>query len=356
MIPIFDGHNDTLTNIRNAEPESKRSFLEMSAAEHIDLPRARKGGLAGGFFAIFAGSPKWRMTRDPILGDDGEAVEGAWSVPLPPKLPRRSAYPYTVSVMSDLFRLVEESDGEMSIVHTAAELERCIDEGIFAVVLHIEGAEALDTRLEALDVFHAAGLRSIGPVWSRPNAFGHGVPFDFPRYPDTGPGLTAAGRRLVKRCNELKIMIDLSHLNAKGFWDVAKISDAPLVATHSNAHALSPSPRNLTDAQLDVVALSGGVVGINFAVVFLREDGRDEPDTPVSEIARHARYIADRIGVEHVALGSDFDGARVPAALGDASGLPSVLDALRDADFSEDEVRLIAYSNWVRVLRATWGE
>ncbi|MDH3424975.1 MAG: membrane dipeptidase, partial [Gemmatimonadota bacterium] len=128
----------------------------------------------------------------------------------------------------------------------------------------------------------------------------------------------------------------------------------PIVASHSNAHALCASPRNLTDAQLDVIALSGGVVGLNYAVGFLREDGRSDPDTPLSEIARHARYIADRIGVEHVALGSDFDGAVIPRELGDAGGLPKLLDALRAAGFDEESVSLIAYRNWMRVLAATW--
>ena len=354
-IPIFDGHNDTLTAIRNAPADGRRDFLERSRTGHLDLPRAREGGLAGGFFAIFSSSPGWRMEREPLLDEEGSEVAGGWSVPLPPKLPRRSAHHYTVSVVSDLLRLVERADGQIRIVHTAAELEHCLEKGIFAVILHIEGAEAIDTRLHALDVLYAAGLRSLGPVWSRPNAFGYGVPFDFPRHPDIGPGLTAAGRRLVARCNELGIMLDLSHLNARGFWDVAKLSNAPLVATHSNAHALCASPRNLTDAQLDVLALSGGVVGLNYAVGFLRKDGRPDPDTPLTEIARHARYIADLIGVDHVALGSDFDGALMPDPLRDATGLPRLLDALRAVGFSEEELHQIAYRNWVRVLKATWG-
>jgi membrane dipeptidase len=153
----------------------------------------------------------------------------------------------------------------------------------------------------------------------------------------------------------LGILLDLSHLNAAGFWDVARLSSAPLVASHSNAHALCASPRNLTDAQLDVVALSGGLVGLNYAVGFLRPDGHRDADTSVDEIARHARYIADRIGPEHVALGSDFDGATIPRELGDAAGLQRIIEALRRTGFSEEEVGLIAYRNWVRVLKATWG-
>ena len=150
--------------------------------------------------------------------------------------------------------------------------------GIIAGILHMEGAEAIDDRPRRAAPFHAMGLRSLGPVWSRPTIFGHGVPFAFPSSPDTGDGLTEAGKRLVLACNELKIMIDLSHINEKGFNDVARLSDAPLVATHSNAHAVTPSSRNLTDRQLAMIRDSGGMVGLNFATSFLRRDGRQSAE------------------------------------------------------------------------------
>ncbi|MCH1572184.1 MAG: dipeptidase [Longimicrobiales bacterium] len=356
MIPIIDGHNDTLTRIRHAGPNERRAFLDRAEFGHLDLPRAREGGLAGGFFAVFTCTRGWEKRLEPLLDADGQRVPGGWSVPLPKRVDRRTSYHFTTSVISDLLRLIDASNGAMTLVRTATELQHAIDSGTFAVILHIEGAEAIDTRLESLDVLHAAGLRSLGPVWSRPNAFGHGVPFDFPRHPDTGPGLTSAGRRLVRRCNELRIMLDVSHLNARGFWDVAELSDAPIVATHSNAHALSASPRNLTDDQLDAVAASGGVVGLNYAVGFLRADGKPDAGTPLTRIADHGRYIADRIGVDHLALGSDFDGALIPAQMTDCSKLPLLVDALRAAGFTEDELHRIAHKNWVRVLRETWGE
>lgn len=354
-VPIFDGHNDTLTQIRNAPPEEARSFFERSERGHIDLPRAREGGLAGGFFAIFTANPHWERSIEPMVDEEGNPVPGGRTVPLPPRLQRRTALAYTLSVMSDLFRWEEDAQGAMKVVRTTKELRRCLDDGTFAAILHIEGVEALDTGLEALDVFVQAGLRSLGPVWSRSNAFGHGVPFDFPRSPDTGPGLTAAGKRLVGRCNQLGVMVDLSHLNEAGFWDVARLSQAPLVATHSAAWALSPSPRNLTDAQLDAIAESGGVVGINYHKGFIRADGDFDAPTSVSEIARHARYVADRVGVEHVALGSDFDGAHMPDDLPDVAALPTLVDALSRAGFDDSDLRRIGTENWLRVLGETWS-
>ena len=175
-----------------------------------------------------------------------------------------------------------------------------------------------------------------------------------PASPDQGPGLTDAGKALVRACNRLGILIDLSHLNRAGFDDVARLSDAPLVATHSNAWSLSPASRNLQDDQLDAVAASGGVVGVNYAVSFLRADGWLVPETPLAEIVRHVEYLAERMGVDHVALGSDFEGAVVPAELGDVAGLPLLVDAL-GASFTADEVRRIAAENWLRGLAATWG-
>src|SRR5262249_14455163 len=220
--------------------------------------------------------------------------------------------------------------------------------------MHLEGAEAIDPELESLELWHAAGLRSLGPVWSRPNAFAHGVPFVAPSSPDTGPGLTDAGKQLVRRCGELGILVDLSHLNEAGFWDVAGLGAGPLVASHSCVHAICPTSRNLTDQQLDAIGASGGLVGIVYAAPFLRPDFKNDPDTDLSLIVQHARYVAERIGIDGVALGSDFDGATIPQALGDASGIPRLLDEFASAGFSDTEIEAIAWGNWRRVLAAWW--
>jgi membrane dipeptidase len=248
-----------------------------------------------------------------------------------------------------------ERAGLVRIAREIGDLDAARDgSGPPAAVLHFEGAEAIDPALESLSLWHAAGLRSLGLVWSRANAFAQGVPFVSPSTPDVGPGLTAAGRALVRACGELGIMIDLSHLNEEGFWDVARIGAGPLVASHSGAHRLCASSRNLTDAQLEEIGLTGGLVGIVFACQFLRADFADDPDTPLALIADHARYVAELIGVEHVALGSDFDGATIPAEVGDAAGVPRVLEALRAVGFTSAELEAIAWDNWRRVLARWW--
>ena len=340
MQAVFDGHNDAITRSDHALIATARPN------GHLDLPRMRAGGVRAGIFAVFAPSPNddWTM----VERDDG-VIEAALADPAA----HADAAAYATAVAGRLLAL--ERTGEMRIARTVDDLDAAHDDdGPPVAVLHLEGAEAIDPALESLDLWYAAGLRSLGPVWSRPNAFGHGVPFIFPSSPDTGPGLTPAGQALVARCGELGIMVDLSHLNEAGFWDVAKADIGPLVASHSGAHALSAASRNLTDRQLDTIGGTGGLVGIVYACPFLREDFADDADTPLELIVRHVAYVAERIGVAHVGLGSDFDGATIPADLGDVAGVPKLLGALAEAGFSAGEIAQIAWGNWRRVIRAWW--
>jgi membrane dipeptidase len=278
-----------------------------------------------------------------------------YDLPLPVPAELTYAQAFAVQLIALLVRADRESAGAVRVCRSVAELRAAIRDGGLAAVLHLEGAEPIDRDFKMLDVLHAAGLRSIGPVWSRPNIFGHGVPFRFPSAPDAGPGLTDAGKALVKACNEMKVLIDLSHITEAGFWDVAASSDAPLVASHSNAHAICPHSRNLTDRQLAAIRDSGGLVGINFATCFLREDGRIRADTPLQDIVRHADYLIERLGVEGVGFGSDFDGAVIPEAMGGAAGLPKLVEAFRAAGYDDATLERLCSENWLRVLARTWG-
>jgi membrane dipeptidase len=320
---IVDGHNDLLLRLWRGE-----------RPVDLDLETARDAGFAGGFFALFAPS-------GPSPADHGADV---YALPPPDPVDRDEAA-----------RIADEQFGVLRKLGLPfARRASRFEEGRVTAIVHMEGAEALAPDMSDLEGWYARGLRSVGPVWSRPNDFGEGVPFRFPSSPDTGAGLTAAGKSLVHACNRLGILVDLSHLNEAGFWNVASLALAPLVATHSNAHALCQSSRNLTDAQLDAVGASHGVVGINFSPAFLREDGADDPATPIAEIVRHIDYVAARIGVDHVALGSDFEGATMPAELGGAAGLPRLVELLRGR-YAEEDVAKITHRNWLRVLDATWS-
>jgi len=341
-IPVFDGHNDVLGR---AFENSTYDFVEGTDTYHLDLTSALEAGFAGGLFAIFVPPREVETKRARSFGD-GLTTPG--TVPLP------RAQQAAATMFSQLCRYIERSQGKLHMARTAEEARRALAGGSVAAVCHMEGAEAIDGELHALDLYYEAGLRSLGITWSRSNRFGCGVPFGFNRTPDIGPGLTRAGKDLVRRCNELGIMVDVSHLNAKGFRDVARISRAPIVASHSNAWKISPSTRNLTDDQLDAIRDSDGLVGVNFGVQYLRPDGQATTDTPLERFRDHVEYIAERIGLHRIGLGSDFDGVEIPQEIGSVRGLPRLMHAFADWGYSDEEIRGIAYNNWMRVLTETW--
>lgn len=368
LVPVFDGHNDVLSQLwLNHHQQPEHAFLQGPACGHLDLPRCREAGFAGGLFAAYVSSPKLPSvatdsgdTANIVPGcgiDTRFLLEGTKKHPdFSPTPDLNSARDVTIGMMAFLLRIEKSSAGAVKICRSAHEIRQAMQNQALAVVMHIEGAEAIDPDLYLLDVLYAMGLRSIGPVWSRPNIFGHGVPFKFPSTPDLGPGLTDLGIRLVKACNEKRIMVDLSHLDEKGFWQVAKHSDAPLVASHSNAHALSAQSRNLTDKQLAAIKESGGFVGVNFGMSFLREDGQKSPDATVHEMVRHMDYLLEKLGEDHVGFGSDFDGVTLTPDMVDVRGLHKLVVALREAGYNQALLEKVCHKNWIKVLERTWGQ
>ncbi|MDO5659215.1 MAG: dipeptidase [Paracoccus sp. (in: a-proteobacteria)] len=346
MVAVFDGHNDFLQRLLVDDPEGV--WLRGDGSGHIDLPRLRKGGMFGGFFALWvpseprADEPDWHIHQE----------NPPYAVPLADEVAYGPAIAHAFRLTAALRRI--ERTGTLKVCESVAEIEAARDAGRIAAILHMEGAEPVDS-LDGLALWHRMGLRSLGPVWSRPTAYGHGVPFEFPASPDTGAGLTGAGRELVEECDRLRIMVDLAHLNEKGMRDVARISRAPLVSSHSGAHAICPSTRNLTDEQLEMIAGSGGLVGLNFAAGFVREDGRRLPFKGIDPYLRMLDYLLEKIGENGVALGSDFDGALMPEDLPDASALPALIEAMRAHGYGEDLIERIASRNWLDLLRRVWG-
>ena len=346
--PIFDGHNDVLNRNLPAGVDPVSAFIEGGQGGHIDVPRARAGGFMGGFFAVWLPSPV------DLTGLTDAMQQPSYDMPMPPPLERTKALQDALAQVSLLNRL--EVAGALEICTSVDRIEACAGTGTMAAILHFEGGEAIDPDFHALEVFHRAGLRSLGPVWSRNTIFAEGVPFRFPSTGDIGGGLTEAGRQLIRECNRLGIMLDLSHLNEAGFWDIARLSDAPLVATHSNAHALCPHARNLTDKQLAAIAESDGMVGLNFAGAFLRADGQMTADVPLETLLAHLDHMIGLLGEDRVGLGSDFDGAVVPQVIGDVSGLPRLINAMAEHGYGDELIENLAWRNWMRVLRKTWKQ
>ena len=350
--PIFDGHNDTLTVLLKQKEDRERTFYEHSGFGQLDLPRARIGGLGGGVCAIFTPAPAGSVDRD-LFKETTRTSEG-YSVKYASAIEHDYARDYTLAVLGLAEEITAAGNGRVAITCDAFDLEQQLEDEVFSMVLGIEGAAAVSPDLSDLQEYYDRGIRVLNPVWSRPNAFGYGVPFSFPRSPDTGPGLTAAGKELVAACNDLGILIDLAHLNEKGFWDTAELSTAPLVTSHTAVHAICPATRNITDEQIKAIGRSGGLIGIYYMPGGIRPDGKHDRDTRLINIRRHIDHIVDLIGINHVALGSDFDGATMPFGLADAAALPHLMQVLEDAGYDEDDLAKISHENWLRVFRATW--
>lgn len=343
-IQIFDGHNDVLLRILRDPEQGIARFLEGTTSGHLDLPRAREGGFAGGLFAVFV--PPRKMPKPTDVSPDA----------LPTNvLDLDYSLATAMRMIGGLFALERASQGEIKVARTVEQIRAAMAENMLTPVLHFEGAEPIDPDLASLEAFYAAGLRSLGLVWSRPNAFAHGVPFKNPSTPDIGPGLTDEGRALVRACDDLGILIDVSHLNWQGFWEVAEISRKPFVASHSNAHAVCPASRNLTDDQLRALRERGGLVGLNFSITETRPDGKPDAEAPIDLYIQHLEHLLEHMGEDGVGIGSDFDGCIVARPVKDAAGLPNLIQAMRDRGFADSLIAKIARENWLRVLTSVWG-
>ncbi|AUX07759.1 membrane dipeptidase [Halalkaliarchaeum desulfuricum] len=355
---VVDGHNDVLLRVYEELLEGSEdepaipggdvgSFLE-GRDGHVDLPRALDGGLAAGFFAAFVSND-----LDPDSLDLSAVDFDAGDVP-PPVDPAVAARA-TRAQLALLSRWAA-ADDRFRIVDSIADFDACLAGDCVGAIPHVEGAGGIAADLSNLDVLVDAGLRSVGLVWSRPNAFARGVPFVHGSTPDHGPGLTDAGRTLVRACNDRGLIVDCAHLNAAGVRDVLAETEHPPVVSHAGVHEICPSSRNLTDGQLRAIADRDGIVGLTFATRFLHPDGDDDRDLPLSTLLDHLDHAVDVAGVEHVGLGSDFDGATVLSSVEDVAGLPGLFDAIEARGYSRRECVLLAHGNWRRVLAATWGD
>ena len=329
---VFDGHNDMLYQLWTRGDQKGQLFLNSEPNNPLSITdhKAKVGGLAGGLFAIFVPAHN--------------RVEGTRN------LSQQEACQYTLDMLAIADYLNNAHGHSFRICRRKSDIIKAEKDGAIAAILHIEGAEAIGADLTEIEKLASRGIRSIGPLWSRPNIFGQGVPFTYPGSPDQGSGLTANGKALVKACDAAGILLDVSHLNEAGFWDIAKISNQPIIASHSNAHSLCPSPRNLTDRQLDAIAERGGLVGVCFATAYLREDGARDRNTPLDLILRQFDYLISRIGEDNLAFGSDFDGAVLPASLSDAAALPTLITAMQAYGFGAPLIAKLCWDNWLNRL------
>ncbi len=307
----FDAHCDSILDV----VAGRRSLGLRSTEGHIDLPRLRLGNVGVQFFSCF--------------------VEQAYK-------PDRSLV--RVLQIIETFHSELDANPGLVLIRSKSDLDRIGDDGPVGAVLSLEGAEPIGTELVLLRLLFRLGVRSIGLVWNHRNMIGDGV-----GDARANGGLTSFGVEVVKEMNRLGMVVDVSHLNERGFWDVLSITDSPIIASHSNARSLCDHPRNLTDDQIKKLAENGGVIGVNFYPLFLSTEGK----ASIENVIQHIEHICEVGGVESVGLGSDFDGIdKVPEGLEDVTCVPRIAEALLNRGFSDREVGLIMGGNMKRLLRA----
>jgi membrane dipeptidase len=319
---VIDGHCDTLLRLRAAEQERPPFMPQPDLGQgHIDLERLIAGGVTAQNFACFV---------RPRAG------------------PAHAAHD-TLQLIDVFHRYQQAHADQLCLATCAADVERAKAEGKVAGILSMEGAEGLEGDLSVLRMMYRLGVRWIGLTWSLRNDVADGV-----AEVRTNGGLSTFGVQLVSEMNRLGMVVDIAHLAPAGVKDVFEVCEAPVVASHANAHALCPVSRNLTDAQLEGVARSGGVVGAVFVPGFIT-DGEDQ--ATLDMLLDHIDHMVAVMGVDHVGLGSDFDGfgGNPPVGLEDVSAMPNVTAGLLARGYAAEDVRKILGGNWLRVLREVTG-
>lgn len=318
---VFDGHSDLLYDVTRRRLAGETHVLER---RHLD--RLRRGGVEGLVLALWYGRGGGQTFW--------EAVPGAED---------------PVQRLELMLSRAQAEFAEcpwLAVVRTAEEAEAAKAGGKIYAFLCIEGMEALQGP-EDLDRLAGLGLRLGMLTWNEENRFAAGAA------QDPGKGLTPLGRQVLRRMEELGIVVDVSHLNDGGFRDVIKLSSGPVIASHSNCRALCGVPRNLTDDQLRAIRDSGGIVGLNVHHAFVH---RDPVKQTAETLALHAAHMAEVMGVEHVACGFDFcefmgPGNEGAAGLEDCGHIPAFFRCLEQVGFSPAERSMIARENLLRIFR-----
>jgi membrane dipeptidase len=321
-----------------------RDLLQRNTYGQVDIPRLADGNVALQVFSLPTKAPRGlNIESNEDKGDEifWLAMVDRW----PPKtwnsLTERALYQ-----ARRLHQFAQGSRGGFVVIENSADLSsylerRRLNGRLTAGLLSVEGAHALDGKLENLDVLYRAGYRMMSPSHFFDNDIGGSAAGVHKT------GLTEKGREWVRQMEARRMIVDLAHASPKTIDDVLAIATRPVVVSHTGVKGTCNNNRNLSDDQIRAVAANGGLIGIGYwSTATCGTDAR--------AIVKAMRYVSDRVGVEHVALGSDFDGA-VTAPF-DTTGLVEITDAMLEAGYSEPEIRMIMGENVVRFLRANLPE
>jgi membrane dipeptidase len=360
---VIDTHNDMPSRIRDDgyDPDVRHTPGFGPKEGHTDLPRLVESGISAEFLSAWVDAPY-------------AATPGA-------------SFDRAMQHVATIHAFVDRHPDRLRFATTAADVRRAKQEGKIAILIGVEGGHAIESSLDRLRDLHARGVRYMTLTWNNGlpwagSAFGEGS--------TRKGGLTPFGRDVVHEMNRLGMLVDVSHVSDSTFFDAIAASSVPVIASHSSARALSDSPRNLTDDQLRAIARNGGVVNVNFYSRFIDSGyraraeaaetqvaaarrvlspGADSaaaaarisamrdslfaaiPPVPFSVLIDHIDHIARVAGVDHVGLGSDFDGvSALPLGMEDVTRLPRIAQALLDRGYSETDVKKMLGGNMLRVM------
>jgi membrane dipeptidase len=293
---------------------------------------------------LLPAKPSYHVSKDLLL--KGGVDVQVFAIFVPPRL-EKIAIEFTLELIH-MAKEMEEKES-FKLIKSISDIDNLKNSNnTLGMILSMEGALALERKMNILPIFYELGIRNIGLTWSRKNLFAEGTSF---QGSSNGEGLSAHGKQLVEEMDKLGMVIDISHLNIKGVSDVARLTSNPFIASHSNAHHICSVNRNLTDNQLMEIASAEGVVGVNFCPEFLRQS----KESTIEDVIKHIKYISDLIGVNHVGLGSDFDGIyTTPKGLENVSKMKNIPPILEKEGFSQQDITKIMGGNFERVFIKVW--
>lgn len=323
---VFDAHSDIWTDV------TVRSLKgESDIFNQYHLERLKKGKIEGGIFVIWIDPPHAETRPYERFLEIAEAIKKE------------------ISVSKDFV-----------IVKNYKDIEKAIEQNQFYIIIGAEGLRAIGENLDLIDTYYDLGARHAMLTWNEQNALATGVRGDVTR------GLTELGKKAVKKMINKKMIIDVSHLNEKSFWEITELVESPIIASHSNAKALCNVARNLSDEQLLRMRDLDAVIGLNAFNEFVHTDVSQQN---IDNFVKHAVYIADKIGAEHIGCGFDFfeflpsetsnsyTSQKTPCTKGleDCSKVPNFIKKLKEVGFTEKEINGICYGNFHRVIKKILG-
>ena len=322
-VPVIDGHTDTMMKVIDENTWLPATNIGEETALELDIPKAKAGGVTAPFFAAYTSG---------YYDNNPRSISR------------------TLALLNALYWTEEQNPDDIKVVSTADEIRQTRKENKLAAIPSIEGAYSLEEHnaLGLLQQYHQLGVKMIGFNWNYSNALGEGADrvYGDPQNTPSEGGLTELGAEVAKEMNKLGMVIDVSHMAESTFWDVLEVSEAPVIASHSGVTAIKEHQRNLTDEQLLALKENGGVISIVFFPAFIT----DNPEGYVDDIVDHIDYAVNLIGIDHVGLGSDFDGAALPADLQSAAETPKIINELAAREYSKQEIEQILGNNILRVL------